>query len=351
MNDVNNGPLRNLNLYHDSDAAERRFQESQQERKFDDAFQEIKNKTVQMIKASPFRNRPYLNYRNMNNARLVVDKIGLACPIEFLNVEIASMLLSSNIVNFIHKGGYYFIMVHSEWRPDIHHHGVRVLYALYYLASMGAFKPDIAYEISRMVGNVGDDLAYASAVCAAYIWERFGLVEWEQAMDFKSFELVVQTNSNKEAADFRNVYGSLYSTQDYKQKMRAVNFVDEYGEQRSRAEVKEVQHSGLIFYQWDLKHGGSDHWYRMEFRFTNKYRADLFPELLVGGTAAANFMLNEAMARMLRNVTNPGNLIFNPVWINSNSPPWFANLLFQAQWFNPCLQMQTAPRRKGKNAA
>lgn len=322
---------------------------------FREYFIGLIHRTSSMIRSSRFFNQQVPLYINIPWARLVVDKIGLSCPKQYLNLSQVSRFMNSNVVTVLHKGGYYYILVHDTWEPWVFHHGVRVLHALKMLVDSGLFTYQMSWEISRMCGIVGWDYDHTSAVCAQYIWERFGLNEWEQAMDFRDYPIVAdvrkeipqdeygQMPKGIQYVDFTRYKGTWYSKWDARKITRKGETTEDGTIHR---ELKGTQHSGLIIYNWTDKHGGSEEWYRMEFRFTNKYRADLIPELLIGGTSAVCHMLNEPMARMLRQVTCPMNVRFNPVWISPMSPPWLGSLFAQAKWFDPNQQMQISPRRK-----
>ncbi len=74
-------------------------------------FESIKEEAVVMMRGSQFRNQQAPIYTEMHYARLSVDKIGLSCPREYLNLTEADKHKADPFVNFIVSGGHYRIMV------------------------------------------------------------------------------------------------------------------------------------------------------------------------------------------------------------------------------------------------
>ena len=64
-----------------------------------------KQETLSMIRGSKFLHVQMPSVYDVGYARMVVDKIGLNCPREYLNIEVAKRHFNSNIVNFVEKGG------------------------------------------------------------------------------------------------------------------------------------------------------------------------------------------------------------------------------------------------------
>ena len=252
--------------------------------------------------------------------RLFLDKVGFQFPSIHLNGEVYRGFAKGPIT-ILKWGNTSRVLVHDEYLRTERRPAEAVFNALVWLSMVGVFDWYYATWI-QMTWRLQAEGVVTLECALAWVLLGFEMDELELTIDLPGIEYLAAFKPDV----FKQVKKwTFYTKGDFKRKLRGKN-------SRRAGESKGVQKSFFTAYRKDLQIGLPFPMYRLEFRFSGRYRNHISENLLFLTAEEAYSELIPSTKAILKRLKVKDSMEFNPlVTLFPESP--LGQLLRDLDWF------------------